>query len=91
MAIDIESEKVIPLGAAAKYTPGRPHKATIYRWTNSENNPLETLKVGGRLYTSVEAIHRFIGRCTNPDSVPQPVTNSARQLAVEKELAAAGI
>jgi len=91
MAIDIESEKVIPLGAAPRHTPGRPHLATVYRWATRDENPLETLKVGGRLFTSVEAIRRFIGRCTNPDEVPRPVTNEARQQTVEKELAAVGI
>ena len=91
MAIDVERERIVPLQGASKYIPGRPHLATVYRWATRAENPLETIKAGARLYTSVEAIHRFIARCTNPAEAPQPVTTGARERAVEKELAEAGI
>ena len=69
MTINIENEQIIPLREGPEHCPGTPHISAFYRWMNKKDSPLETIRVGGRRYTSVEAIHRFIERCTNPCAV----------------------
>ena len=75
--IDLSNETVIPLAKAAKHIPGRPHVATLYRWAGREQNGLETVRIGGRIFTSVQAIERFAVRCTNPSN--QAVRTPARR------------
>lgn len=63
--IDIENERVIPLREVANHVPSRcPGKrvspATVWRWVMKTLNPLETIKIGGGRFTSVEAIQRFV-------------------------------
>jgi hypothetical protein len=66
--IDMSAEDLILLKESPAHVPGRrPHIATVYRWAFS--GQLETLKIGGRLYTSREAIGRFIDRCNGPAAV----------------------
>lgn len=92
MAIDVQSENLIPLKDAPKHTPGRPHISTVHRWAFRRD--LETIKVGGRLFTSTEAIQRFIARCTNPASSPLVAPSARRQHEIEaanKKLDAVGI
>ena len=94
MPIDLETETIIPVRDVSKHTPGRPHVATIYRWAQRQLNPLETVRVGGRLFSSVEAISRFVDRCTNPESTPAEVAGSQREREISKaeaELKAAGV
>jgi hypothetical protein len=68
MAIDITMEDLIRLSEVPKLKfmpPGKDGKrialSTIYRWTMGGTGglKLETLKVGGTLCTSVEALQRF--------------------------------
>lgn len=87
MGIDLHS--AISLKDARSLFPGRPTLSTVYRWAFSKK--LETIKVGGRMFTSREAIARFVERCTNPAATPKPIVNAARQADVERELAAVGI
>lgn len=92
MAIDVQSENLIHVKDAPKHTPGRPHISTVYRWVF--RGDLETIKVGGRLFTSIEAIHRFITRCTNPAHPPAeaPCTRRQREIqAANKKLDTVGI
>ncbi|MBT8212805.1 MAG: DUF1580 domain-containing protein [Acidimicrobiia bacterium] len=46
--------------------PGRPGRATCYRWTLKGCNGvrLEAIKIGRRLYTSHEALGRFVTAMT---------------------------
>lgn len=59
------TEDLVPLAAASEHIPGRPHINTVRRWANIgvQRGPrvvrLETIPVGGRLFTSREAIERF--------------------------------
>ena len=64
--IDLQSEKILSLTAAAKLLPGRPHVATIYRWFQHgiRGVRLETVLIGGKRFTSHEAIQRFAERGT---------------------------
>ncbi len=91
--IDIAKEKTFPLKEARTYIPGRPDLSTLYRWAFDKpgNKRLEVVKVGGRWFTSREAIARFVQKCTNPAAVPPPGTNAARQRDVEKQLDSVGI
>ncbi len=93
MPIDLEFETLIPIRDVSKHTPGRPHVATCYRWTQRTVNPLETVRVGGRVFSSVEAIRRFIARCSSKGAVAQTPSARRRQQVerAEQELAQAGI
>ena len=95
---DILSETAIPIADAPKYTPGRPHNATFWRWYTKGcwGVKLETYLCGGKRYTSKEALRRFIERTTEArDGAPVEQAPSRRRQAeiskAEAELAAAGI
>ena len=89
--IEIRTEQVIPLGHAPKHLPGRPHIATLYRWANRRHRPLETVAIGGRIYTSVEALERFAEQRSGPPAETPPSADAARRHArAEAELDAAG-
>lgn len=81
--IDLGSETLISFAQAAELVPGRGHKrinpATVWRWTKvgvqgpaGEPVRLESIRIGGRLATSKEALHRFIA-ATNGSSDAPPV------------------
>ena len=55
-------EKLLSVNEAAKVIPGRPHLSTVWRWISYGVGGvrLETVQIGGRRYTSFEAIERFI-------------------------------
>ncbi len=98
MPIDINSENLVTINEATKTLPSRPHIATGWRWVyrGCKGIKLETVCIGGRRYTSEEALQRFIERTTaaaNGETIP---TRTAKQrekaiAAAERELAAAGI
>ena len=91
--IDFENEQQIPINQAPKHIPGRPDLSTVYRWLLRPIDPLESFRVGSRRFTTIEAIRRFVARCTDPD-VPVAQPTRQRQKAnerVERELAEAGI
>lgn len=93
MAIDFQSETLVPVKQSPRDIPGRPHISTVYRWVL--RGDLETIKVGGRLFTSKEAIRRFINRCSNPGSAPaaSEISSHRRQEieAANRKLDAYGI
>lgn len=64
--IDIKNEQLLTLSEAANTLPSRPHSSTIHRWRlrGIRGQRLETLLIGGRRYTSVEALGRFFARTT---------------------------
>ena len=65
----------------------RPSLVTLHRWRRKglkHGRRLEVVSIGGRVVTSVEAIHRFFGT----DPVP-PTRRDVTKL--ERELAAEGI
>jgi hypothetical protein len=88
--LDHRSEQLIPLSQVPDHLPrtnagNRPHPATIYRWVSRgiRGTKLETIRIGGRRLTSVEAIDRFI-ECTsrrkeaNPKPELSPVNHRKR-------------
>ena len=99
MSIDIRSETVIPIGQSPKHFPGRPNISSVYRWfgKGSRGARLETIVVGAKRFTSIEAIERFI-EATTANSTgglsPSRSTNRQRAAAIaaaERELDKAGI
>ena len=100
MAIDLASEQIVTLREAAKFLPrqggGRKvHICTLYRWTSRgvRGVRLETLKLGGTVVTSIEALQRFAERCSQMGSTPaKRKPRRSRELErAEQELDDAGI
>ena len=100
MTIDISQETLISLAQAPKSLPGRPHISTLSRWHTRgiRGICLETLVIGGKRYTSQQALQRFAEATTaaaNADLVSNsPSSSKARARSVaaaEAELDAAGI
>ena len=64
--IDTNREKLLTVSAAATLSPGKPHISTVWRWIREGCNGvrLRTIKVGGRRYTSHEALAKFFSEVT---------------------------
>ncbi|HUY35471.1 MAG TPA: DUF1580 domain-containing protein [Pirellulales bacterium] len=64
--MDLLNEETIDLAAVARSLPGKPHPATVWRWYRNglRGQRLETIVVGGRRYTSREALARFVAATT---------------------------
>lgn len=100
IAIDL-AEEVLSLTDAAKLLPRRrrgkkPHSSTLYRWATVglRGVTLETLRVGGTLCTSREALQRFFVAlgAQHGKSVPLPTVTSVKShRRVEMELDRAGL
>ena len=96
MSIDIQSETLVPVSKIPSHVPGRPHLATAWRWVNRgcRGVKLETLLVGGKRWTSLEAIQRFAEATTAAADGTSIGTASTQRKAHERacaELDSAGI
>lgn len=98
MSIDINREQLLSLADAAKRLPGRPDVSSLWRWRKRGARggvKLETIACGERVYTSVEALQRFVAACTTSASsgtTPAPSSRRAAEIdRAEREAAAAGI
>lgn len=108
MALDVFSEKVIGLKEASQLLPKTTgnktvHFATLFRWILGGLKAkdgfvvrLESVKIGGRLCTSQEALQRFFDRLSGNQQVVTPPTITSRQRlrqikAAEEDLRRAGI
>jgi len=103
--IDIKSERLYSLSQAAKLDclPIRRggkgvHVATLWRWAmhGVRGVRLETVRAGGSLCTSIEAIERFFETLTRqsagePIPEPLPRARAADVRRAERVLDAAGI
>ena len=73
IAISVEHLRTLEQ-AARKRPPGRnnrpTHVSTVYRWISKgvRGVKLEAIRIGGRLYTSDEALQRFAERLTQDPS-----------------------
>ena len=65
--IKLNTESPIPIRQVSLALPGKPHLSTLYRWIRSGCGGvyLETLLVGGRRFTTQEALQRFVNKLTN--------------------------
>lgn len=97
--IDTAQEELIAVRDIPKHVPGnRPHIGTCWRWilSGTRGVKLESVLVGGRRYTSTEALERFFSATTaaaSGEAIPAR-TPRQRQKAVAnamKELEAAGV
>jgi hypothetical protein len=93
--IDITREQIRTLSQAAQELPGRPHVSTLWRWSRRgvRGVTLETVSIGGRRYTSREALGRFTAALSDHHTAsgPRPSTpDRARALQTERELDRAG-
>ena len=69
--IDLTTETLVSFTEACQRLPRRragkrPHPNTLYRWASGggRGERLETIRVGGTLCTSLEALQRFFDRLT---------------------------
>lgn len=98
MSIDIQSENLLNFSQAAKILPGRPHISTIHRWRlrGVGGVKLESCLVGGRRFTSREALQRFASATTAAANGEPPTIHTPRQQErsirkAEEDLARDGI
>jgi hypothetical protein len=82
--IDIDHEQLRLLTKAADDVPGRPHISTMIRWAlrGVKGTRLETVMVGGRRFTSIEAIQRFLTRLNEPGALAAQSPSEKRKLAI---------
>jgi hypothetical protein len=82
MATSVKSGEYLTLVEACKLIPGRPHKNTVRRYMHKghEGRYLKFWRVGGKIFTTEDAIAEFIGSSQPTDS---PATSSSQQ-AVEQ-------
>lgn len=96
--IDFSCEHLLTIAQAAREAPGRPNVSTIFRWIQRgvRNVRLESNLVGGRRFTSREALQRFIARCSAAAAGDAPPVRTPHQrerdiARAERELSEAGI
>lgn len=94
--IDIHTEEIGPLKKAAnKWVPTRPNVSTVWRWVTRgvRGEKLESVRVGGVVCTSRQAIERFLARLNGGAAVTstQNQTREREIAAAEARLAAAGV
>lgn len=91
--ISLTEETLIPLRDVPAHLPPRPggkriHVSAVYRWTQRgvQGIRLETIRVGGTTYTSVEALQRFADALTpeTDDAVDLRETPRARLRQIGK-------
>ena len=97
MMINLQNEQLIPIRKVPRLLPRqtngkRVHLSAVYRWMQRGRRGvcLEYLKIGGRRFTSIEAVQRFAEACTHADQGPSPnerlaaPTSKQRQREAEK-------
>lgn len=94
----IESmQNAMPISQAAQYIPGRPHIATIWRWTSKgvRGCKLKTVRIGGRTMVTLADIEDFLNRLNSSatSDIPQitPCQRQQQSEAARKELEKMGI
>ena len=68
-------ERLIPLTEAATISPGRPHTSCVWRWCrqgikarSGKRIRLDHVRVGGRIFTSAQALDRFFSAVAQADA-----------------------
>ena len=76
--IDTTNEQLLNLREAAATLPTRPHLCTIHRWRlrGIGGVKLGTVKIGGRRYTTLEELNRFIAATTAAADVASADTHT---------------
>lgn len=97
--IDLQKEQLIAIREVPRLLPRqangkRVHLSAVYRWMQRGRRGvrLEYLKIGGRRFTSLEAVQRFAEACTRADQVQSPnqqcTTPTSKQRRREADKAA---
>jgi hypothetical protein len=75
------------LSKAGRLLSTNPSPATMWRWAvkGVDGVKLETFKIGGRRYTTAEALDRFVARLNGPGSTNESQVSSLRER--QKDLA----
>ena len=79
--LDFSQEKPLTFAAVSRGHPTHPSVPTVWRWAlkGLQGVRLESLKIGGRRFTSLEAIDRFAARLTEPRPVEELGASKRRQ------------
>lgn len=95
---EIGVDDYIPLDQAPAQVPGRPHRATVWRWSlqglirHGEIIRLRTIAAGGRRFTTAAWISDFLGRCNGEAASSVSAGRRQRQAASAMDsLAAMGV
>lgn len=97
MPIDAQREHLLTINQAARRLPNQPHPSTVWRWVLtglSGGAKLESVKIGGKRYTSVEAVDRFIAGATAAGEPVPPRSPCQRERDIaraERELEDQGV
>ena len=94
MAINPEHEELLTLAEASHVIPTRPDVRTIWRWLERgcRGVRLDSIRIGGRRYTSREAIERFLGTLNDERQEDPPATRRTRRIRrAQAELAEHGL
>ena len=69
------------LSKAGRLLSTNPSPATMWRWAlkGVDGVKLETFKIGGRRYTTAEALDLFLARLNGPHSANEPQVSSLRE------------
>ena len=83
--IDPLREKLIRLSKAV--IPGAPSICTRWRWClhGVRGVRLESVRVGGRRYTSAEAVGRFLLELNSPNTIATPPSRAAEEAGAALE------
>lgn len=90
--VSLMSETLLPLAEAGRSLPPKPGPSTLWRWHRRgiSGVKLETVVIGGRRYTSQEALRRFVD-ATTAARESSPKTTPDRSAATESTLRSAGL
>src|SRR5262245_54096243 len=92
--IDLLNETLIPVGDVGKL-PSHPSPCTIWRWRKKgvRGRTLDSVVIGGRAFTSREALARFAEHLdgTEPTPVRSPAARERAIRQAEEELKRDGI
>lgn len=60
--LSVALQDAVTLAQAAQFLPGKPHPATLWRWSTHgvRGTRLETWTVGGRRFTTLAALEKFL-------------------------------
>lgn len=86
--INIETDQLIPIVQVPRHVPGNPpHVNSVWRWVNKgvRGRKLAVVHIGGRVYTSKEALREFF----QPAASTAPVESDADRTRRAKEAGAA--
>ena len=89
LGVDIHNQTLIPVSEIPAHVPGRPHLATCWRWIQRgcRGVKLESVLIGGKRFSSLEALQTFVEATTAAADGTSTViasTPSARKKAQDR-------